>query len=116
MLPVLHQACTLATGALRSSCTITVKPSGRTHFCAELGGKVMTAESSLAAAFKLAVLNIIATTAQVSNLRTQLLITLHLSPFTNRRRGGALADPAAARPRRRLVSRAQTASRTLLGS
>src|SRR5205807_2329071 len=36
MLPVLHQACTLATGALRSSWTMRVKPSGRTHFCAVL--------------------------------------------------------------------------------
>src|SRR5258708_5865983 len=46
MLPVLHQACTLATGALRSSWTINVRPSGKTHFCAELGGKVITADSS----------------------------------------------------------------------
>jgi hypothetical protein len=42
----------------------------------------MTAESSLAAAFRLAVLNMIETVAQVSNLRTQLLITLHLSLIT----------------------------------
>src|SRR6267143_2705321 len=46
MLPVPHHACTLATGALQSSCTINVRPSGKTHFCAELGGKVITADSS----------------------------------------------------------------------
>src|SRR4029077_4534252 len=59
MLPVAHHACTLATGALWSSCTITVRPSSNTHFFAELGGKLITAESSLDAAFKLATLNII---------------------------------------------------------
>ena len=39
---------------------MTVRPSGKTHFLAWLGGKVMTAESSTGAAFKLTVLNIIA--------------------------------------------------------
>ena len=34
-----------------------VRPSGKTHFCAELGGNVITAESSVAAAFKLVVVN-----------------------------------------------------------
>src|ERR1700739_3067378 len=53
MLPVPHQACTLATGALRSSLTISVKPSGRTHFFAVFGGKVISAESFIGAAFKL---------------------------------------------------------------
>src|SRR5205085_5009991 len=60
MLPVPHQACTLATGALRSSWTISVKPSGKTHFCAELGGKVITLDSSTDAAFKFTMLNTIA--------------------------------------------------------
>src|SRR5947209_3821592 len=53
MLPVPHQACTLATGALRSSFTIRVKPSGKTHFLAVFGGNVMTADGSAGAAFRL---------------------------------------------------------------
>src|SRR6185503_11900830 len=62
MLPVAHHACTLATGALRSSCTIIVRPFGNTHFWAVLGGKVMGGWSLFfgAAAFKLDVLNMIA--------------------------------------------------------
>jgi hypothetical protein len=43
MLPVPHQACTLATGALRSISTMIVKPSGKVHFCAVTGGKVIAA-------------------------------------------------------------------------
>ena len=43
MLPVPHHACTLTTGALRSSCTMTVSPLGRMRFCAVLGGKVIRA-------------------------------------------------------------------------
>src|ERR1700731_134285 len=66
MLPVAHHAWTLATGALRSSCTISVRPSGRTHFCAELGGKVMTADSSAGAVFKFTMLN---TIAEISAIR-----------------------------------------------
>src|SRR5438034_11012666 len=60
MLPVAHHAWTLATGALWSSCTMSVSPFGRTHFCAELGGKVITDESLIVAVVRLAVLNIIA--------------------------------------------------------
>jgi hypothetical protein len=41
MLPVAHHACTLATGALWSSCTMTVSPFGKIHFCAVLGGNEM---------------------------------------------------------------------------
>src|SRR6266571_5733962 len=77
MLPVPHQACTLATGALRSSWTISVKPSGKTHFCAELGGKVMTADSSTGAAFKFAMLNTIAESSPATSTRyTNLLATV----------------------------------------
>src|SRR5436309_16122460 len=61
MLPVAHHACTLATGALRSSWTMIVSPFGSIHFCTELDGSVIADESSIAAAFRLAVLNIIAT-------------------------------------------------------
>src|SRR5882724_11775197 len=57
MLPVAHQACTLATGALRSSCTIIVSPFGRIHFCAVLGGKLMAEEGSVGAALRLTMLN-----------------------------------------------------------
>src|SRR5207244_2308015 len=66
MLPVLHQACTLATGALRSSWTISVRPSGKTHFCAVLGGNVITDDSSTEAAFKLTMLK---TTSESSATR-----------------------------------------------
>src|SRR6266481_4341703 len=93
MLPVLHQACTLATGALRSSCTISVKPSGKTHFCAELGGKVTILEPSwffwdspwdfpergrsTEAAFKFAMLNTIAESSPATSMRyTNLLATV----------------------------------------
>src|SRR5438034_8953734 len=55
MLPVPHQACTLTTGALRSSCTMIVSPFGRTRFSAVLGGKVMPAPLSDEAAFRWAV-------------------------------------------------------------
>ncbi len=41
MLPVPHQACTLATGALRSVCTMIVRPLGKVHFCAVTGGNVI---------------------------------------------------------------------------
>ncbi len=44
MLPVPHQACTLATGALRSICTMIVRPLGKVHFCAVTGGNVIGAE------------------------------------------------------------------------
>ena len=44
MLPVPHQACTLATGALRSVCTMIVRPLGKVHFCAVTGGKVIAGE------------------------------------------------------------------------
>src|ERR1044071_4914703 len=54
MLPVAHQACTLATGALRSSCTIIVRPLGKTHLTAVVAGKVTTAESSFPAVFNFA--------------------------------------------------------------
>src|SRR6266436_613431 len=57
MLPVAHQACTLATGALRSSWTMIVSPFGRIHFCAVLSGKLITDEGSVGAAFKLTMLN-----------------------------------------------------------
>src|SRR2546423_5960278 len=53
MLPVAHHACTLATGALWSSCTMTVRPLGKIHFCAVLGGKLITGDGSADAAFKL---------------------------------------------------------------
>ena len=53
MLPVAHHACTLATGALWSSCTMTISPFGKTHFCAVLGGNEIRAEGSGGAAFKL---------------------------------------------------------------
>src|SRR2546421_8373793 len=56
MLPVAHHACTLATGALRSSCTINVSPSGRTHFLAVLGGNAITADSSAASALRFTML------------------------------------------------------------
>ena len=46
MLPVPHQACTLATGALRSVCTIIVRPSGSVHCCAVTGGKVIAVDLS----------------------------------------------------------------------
>jgi hypothetical protein len=64
---VAHHACTLATGALRSSWTMIVSPFGKIHFCAELGGKVMTDESSDAAAFKLAELSIIVSTSAAND-------------------------------------------------
>src|SRR6266478_7704380 len=67
MLPVAHHACTLATGALRSCCTMIVSPFGSTHFCAELGGNAITDESSTEAAFKLAELNIIAMTSAAND-------------------------------------------------
>ena len=57
MLPVAHHACTLATGALRSSCTMTVSPFGKIHFCAVLGGNEIMAEDSGGAAFKLTMAN-----------------------------------------------------------
>ena len=44
MLPVPHHACTLATGALRSVCTMIVRPLGKIHFCAVTGGKVIAGE------------------------------------------------------------------------
>src|SRR6476660_2604609 len=53
MLPVAHHACTLATGALWSSCTITVSPFGKIHFCAVFGGNEIRAVGSGGAAFKL---------------------------------------------------------------
>src|SRR5437763_7471979 len=56
MLPVPHHACTLATGALRSSFTIKVRPSGNTHFFAVFGGKVMSIESLSGAAFRFTIL------------------------------------------------------------
>src|SRR6266513_1162216 len=59
MLPVAHHACTLATGALRSSCTIKVRPSGRTHFFAVFGGNAITADSSAAPAFRFTMLRTI---------------------------------------------------------
>ena len=80
---------------------MTVKPSGKTHFCAELGGKVITAESSVGVAFKLAVLNIVATTSARPSPGSRGIITIL-----------ALADLAAPRPREQLVSRARTALRT----
>src|SRR6266516_4565137 len=93
MLPVPHHACTLATGALRSSCTISVKPSDKTHFCAELGGKVIILESacffwdsgwdfpgrgrSTEAAFKFTMLNRIAEISPATSTRyTNLLATV----------------------------------------
>src|SRR5947208_938580 len=57
MLPVEHHACTLATGALRSSWTIIVSPLGKIHLCAEVGGNVMTAEGSVEAALRLTIIN-----------------------------------------------------------
>src|SRR5215813_4671826 len=57
MLPVAHHACTLATGALRSSWTMIVSPFGRTHFRAELGGKAITGEGSAVAALRLTIIN-----------------------------------------------------------
>jgi hypothetical protein len=45
-----------------------VSPFGSTHFCAELGGNVIPDESSTeAAAFKLAELNMIATTSAAND-------------------------------------------------
>src|SRR5215471_4854248 len=46
MLPVPHQACTLATGALRSSWTSKVNPFGKTNFFDEFGGNVITSDFS----------------------------------------------------------------------
>src|SRR5436309_141045 len=57
MLPVAHHACTLATGALRSSWTIIVSPLGKIHLCAEVGGNVMTGEGSVVAALRLTIIN-----------------------------------------------------------
>src|SRR5437899_8432607 len=57
MLPVAHHACTLATGALRSSWTIIVSPLGKIHLCAEVGGNVMTGEGSDVAALRLTIIN-----------------------------------------------------------
>ena len=53
MLPVAHYACTLATGALWSSWTMTVSPLVKIHFCAVLGGNEIKTEDSGGAAFKL---------------------------------------------------------------
>jgi hypothetical protein len=50
---VAHHACTLATGALWSSCTMTVSPFGKIHFWAELGGNAISVDGSGGAAFKL---------------------------------------------------------------
>src|SRR5689334_23301096 len=69
MLPVPHQACTLATGALRSSLTIKVKPSGRTHFFAVLGGNVISAESFTGAAFKFSMIKTNAETSPATLTR-----------------------------------------------
>ncbi len=44
MLPVPHQACTLATGALRSVCTMIVRPLGKVDLCAVTGGNVIGAD------------------------------------------------------------------------
>src|ERR1700730_7261800 len=63
MLPVAHQAWTLAPGALRSSVTISLNPSGRTHFVAVLGGNVMTSDSSTEAGLQLTMVNTIAYTS-----------------------------------------------------
>src|SRR3954471_3546360 len=57
MLPVAHHACTLATGALWSSCTMRVSPLGKIHFSAVLGGNEISAEDSGGAAFKLTMVN-----------------------------------------------------------
>ena len=57
MLPVPHQACTLATGALRSVCTIIVRPSGRVHCCAVTGGNVIAVELPGGAVLSRAVVN-----------------------------------------------------------
>src|SRR2546421_3345482 len=99
MLPVPHHAWTLATGALRSSWTISVRPSGRTHFWAELGGKAMTAESSTAAAFKFTMLNTIAEISPATSTRyTNLLATVNSNEVAGPRqsrnfgRGQTLAD------------------------
>jgi len=58
MLPVPHHACTLATGALRSACTITVSPLGKIHFCAVMGGNVSAAALAGAVEFSAEVVNI----------------------------------------------------------
>src|SRR2546421_8522615 len=53
-LPVAHQTCTLATGALRSSCTMMVSPFVRICLRAVLGGKVMPAPVSGGVALRFA--------------------------------------------------------------
>src|SRR5438477_523152 len=51
---------------------MTVSPSGRTHFFAALGGNVIVADLSIGAAFRLAILNIIPKTKDVSRTRSTI--------------------------------------------
>ena len=44
-----------------------VSPFGKTHFCAELGGNVMTDDSSAGAAFRLTELSMIATASAAND-------------------------------------------------
>src|ERR1700738_5392202 len=102
MLPVAHHACTLATGALRSSCTIKVSPSRRAHFFAELGGNVITDETSLAATFKLAVFN----------MRVAQKAARHAKPIIRASAPANRAWPAAAARPARTVSRTAAGKHT----
>src|SRR5205814_10476273 len=74
MLPVEHHACTLATGALWSSCTMTVSPFGKIHFCAVLGGNEIRADDTAGAAFDLPMANSNKTAESIpATLPTELL-------------------------------------------
>src|ERR1700726_3459987 len=120
MLPVAHQACTLATGALRSSFTIKVRPSGKTHFFAVFAGKVMMSDRSpfiagfcleggrsTEAAFRLTMVKTNAETSPAT--LTRYTVIAHLIPNQRRRsirKFSALANPGGFQ----VSFRAQTAS------
>src|ERR1700731_621446 len=111
MLPVAHQACTLATGALRSSFTINVRPSGRTHFLAVFAGNVMTVDSSTRE--QLCKFTMVKTNAETSPATlTQYTIFAYLIPKPPRRsirKFSALANPGEGR----LSFQGRKVSRTL---
>src|SRR5437763_4296477 len=69
MLPVAHQACTLATGALRSSCTMTVRPFGRLRIRAVLAGNRIAAFGSSGSVLRRAVFMATAAGARLGELR-----------------------------------------------
>src|SRR4029450_8864035 len=99
MLPVAHHACTLATGALWSSCTMIVSPFGKINFCAELGGKATTDELPVAPGGTLPVLNIIATTSATHGANRIIQILVLTTPRTASRSPVLPARTVSQKPR-----------------